>query len=94
MGRTKAWQPTDKLTKNMNTTAIQDEQMMIHVDNLKKGRVLSMFFQDESSWLLPKWLNEEKGLTTILFRDLTSRLTHGNTSQVFKAQPDNGVSLV
>jgi hypothetical protein len=67
---------------------------MIHVGNLKKGRVLSMFFQDESSWLLPKWLNEEKLLTTILFRDLTSRLTHGNTSQVFKAQPDNGVSLV
>jgi hypothetical protein len=67
---------------------------MIHVGNLKKGRVLSMFFWDESSWLLPKWLNEEKGLTTILFRDLTSRLTHGNTSQVFKAQPDNGASLV
>jgi hypothetical protein len=67
---------------------------MIHVGNLKKGRVLSMFFQDESSWLLPKWLNEEKLLTTILFRDLTSRLTHGNTSQVFKAQPDNGASLV
>ena len=31
--------------KNINTTTIQDEQMMmIHVDNLKKGRVLSMFF--------------------------------------------------
>jgi len=45
MGRTKAWQPTDKLTKKINTTAIQDEQMMmIHVGNLKKGRVLSMFF--------------------------------------------------
>ena len=93
MGRTKAWQPTDKLTKNINTTAIQDEQMIL-VGYMKKGRVLSMFLQDEFSWLLPKWLNEEKGLTTILFRDLTSRLTHGNTSQVFKAQPDNGVSLV
>ena len=45
MGETKAWQPTGKLTKDINTTAIQDEQMMmIHVDNLKKGWVLSMFF--------------------------------------------------
>ena len=39
MGETKAWQPTDKLTKDIDTTAIQDEMMMmIHVDNLKKGR--------------------------------------------------------
>jgi hypothetical protein len=37
MGETKAWQPTDKLTKDINTTAIQDEMMMIHADNLKKG---------------------------------------------------------
>ena len=46
MGETKAWQPTDKLTKDINTTAIQDGQMimMIHVDNLKKGWVLSIFF--------------------------------------------------
>jgi hypothetical protein len=44
-GKTKAWQPTGKLTKSINTTAITDEQMMmmIHVDNLKKGWVLSMF---------------------------------------------------
>jgi hypothetical protein len=38
MGETKAWQPTDKLKKNIDTTAMQDEMMMIHVDNLKKGR--------------------------------------------------------
>ena len=68
--------------------------MMIHVDNLKKGWVLSMFLQAVSSGYYQNgYIKKGVNNNSIQFRDLASRLTHGNTNKVLLADPEDGMTM-